>query len=139
MPPKADFEIRELHIYDAGGQTELATVSNIESVDVDVYTEEKYNCLTGVTDKRLRYKKMEFTMKDNVNILQILGVDMSKAPDMYGLSFTTNLPSRRHKKKRINKKWLKRYGYKLTTGISCGWRVRQNIDGSFEFVKGETV
>lgn len=137
MPPKDYYEIRELHIYDASGQTELATVSNIESVDVYMYTEDKYNQLTGLTSKIWQYEKMEFTMKDKVNILQILGVDMSKAPDMYGISFATNIPARCHKKKRINKKWLKRYGYKLATGISCGWRVRQNIDGSFEFIKGE--
>ena len=40
-----------------------------------------------------------------------------------------------HKKKRINKKWAKRYGYKQIVVNSKGWKIKNNTDGSFKFVK----
>ena len=42
---------------------------------------------------------------------------------------------RKHKKKRINKKWAKRYGYKCVTKTTKGWKLKTYKDGSFEFVK----
>lgn len=43
--------------------------------------------------------------------------------------------NRIHKKKRINKKWAKRYGYKQVVVDSKGWKIKNNTDGSIEFVK----
>lgn len=39
------------------------------------------------------------------------------------------------KKKRINKKWLKRYGYKKVIVNSKGWNVKTYTNGTVEFVK----
>lgn len=45
------------------------------------------------------------------------GVDLSNRDDITSYTLTGKLPrrvqARRHKKKRINKKWAKRYGYKV--------------------------
>ena len=44
------------------------------------------------------------------------GVDLSSARDLTGFTISGEMPTqvqaRYHKKKRINKKWIKRYGYK---------------------------
>ena len=42
---------------------------------------------------------------------------------------------RKHKKKRINKKWAKRYGFKCVTKTTKGWKLKTYRDGSFEFIK----
>ena len=41
------------------------------------------------------------------------------------------------KKKRINKKWLKKYGYKILVDFRDGWYIKSYADGHYEFVKGE--
>ena len=43
--------------------------------------------------------------------------------------------ARTHKKKRINKKWLKRYGYKQISVESKGWKMKADTDGNVEFIK----
>ena len=45
---------------------------------------------------------------DTSNLMLSLGVDISNAPDKYNFQIIKV----KHKKKRINKKWIKRYGYK---------------------------
>ena len=56
-------------------------------------------------------------------------------PDSYTIEYTEYVQARKHKKKRINKKWLKRYGYKPVQVRTEGWEMRTYVDGSFEFVK----
>ena len=41
----------------------------------------------------------------------------------FDLQYTAMGQARRHRKKRINKKWLKRYGYKPMKMTSKGWRI----------------
>lgn len=68
---------------------------------------------------------------------KIFGIDESKIPDSYDMKVTYPLPCRRHKKKRINKKWIKKYGqnYVITCKIVKGWKLNNYTDGTFEFVK----
>ena len=44
--------------------------------------------------------------------LTILGADFSNTPDQVNFLYVKKIQARKHHKKRINKKWLKRYGYK---------------------------
>lgn len=44
--------------------------------------------------------------------LTILGADFSNTPDQVNILYVKKIQARKHHKKRINKKWLKRYGYK---------------------------
>ena len=60
----------------------------------------------------------EYTFECEVNMplfSELIGVDMSHSPDISSFTLIAQKPyqvqSRRHKKKRINKKWAKRYGY----------------------------
>ena len=60
-----------------------------------------------------------------------------KMPDMFNLQYTTMVQARRHRKKRINKKWLKRYGYKPIQMTSKGWKIDtyNTQTGEVELVK----
>lgn len=56
-------------------------------------------------------------------------------PKSYDITYPEVIQVRKHKKKRINKKWLKRYGYKIIHVTSKGWKAIFYADGSFELTK----
>ena len=58
-----------------------------------------------------------------------------KVSDKYDITLPVIVQRRKHKKKRINKKWAKRYGFKCVTKTTKGWKLKTYRDGSFEFVK----
>lgn len=89
-----------------------------------------------------RFDKAEgsFTLEpskefDIDKLLKIFGVDISRKPDSYTIQYSKNVQVRKHKKKRINKKWIKRYGYKQIWFNSNGWKLKCYKDGIAEFVK----
>lgn len=57
----------------------------------------------------------------------------------YEVTFTKVVQARRHRKKRINKKWAKKYGYKQVFVKSPGWKMTANTDGTVTFTKGEDL
>lgn len=63
------------------------------------------------------------------------GVDSSKLPDSYDIQFIKLVQARKHKKKRINKKWIKRYGYKQKLFETKGWKIKTYTDDGIEFIK----
>ena len=76
---------------------------------------------------------------DTEKFYKMIGYDLSKLPDRYDIQFQKFVQARRHKKRRINKKWLKRYGYKIITVDAKGWKVKMNTDGTVEFIKDYTT
>ena len=60
-----------------------------------------------------------------------------KMSDTFNLQYTTMVQARRHRKKRINKKWLKRYGCKPIQMTSKEWRIDtyNTQTGEIELVK----
>jgi hypothetical protein len=46
-------------------------------------------------------------------------------PHTFDLEYSVMKQTRKHRKKRINKKWLKRYGYKLQQVTSKGWKMKE--------------
>ena len=72
---------------------------------------------------------------DTDELMKILGLDLAKQPDAYDIQYTKIVQVRRHKRKRINKKWIKRYGYKKILVTGKGFKIKTCIDGSVEFIK----
>ena len=74
---------------------------------------------------------------DKNELYKTVGVDLSVVPDAYDVRVIKFVPIRRHKKKRINKKWNKKYGIKYRSAIVTvkGWDLKTYQDGTFEFVK----
>jgi hypothetical protein len=58
-------------------------------------------------------------------------------PEKFDIEYPKIVQARKHRKKRINKKWLKKYGYKQVKVRSKGWKIRTYDDGTWEFVKDE--
>lgn len=76
-----------------------------------------------------------FSTEETVESNRILGLDIAQMPDSYNIQYIKIVQVRKHKKKRINKKWIKRYGYKTVIVNSKGWDVKTYTDGTVEFVK----
>ena len=108
---------------------EIALTSNV--------TEEK-DILGNVKNINKGKTTLSFTSTiEKETLFKILGVDISKTPDAYKISVTKPVQRRKHKKRRINKKWLKKYGYKIQVDLRDGWHIKSYTDGHYEFAKGE--
>lgn len=92
----------------------------------------------------IRYKpiitKDERTLSFSANISKInpaiLGADFSKTPDQVNILYVKKIQARKHRKKRINKKWLKRYGYKEQSIDFGEWNVKSTDEcGEYEFTR----
>ena len=123
---------------------DIKTGKNIGYLD-DVSTDvENKNVLFYKNEKKIYSfgKNSEYTMSFSIDglenleeIRKILGVDFSALPDMYSIQYLKTVRVRTHKKKRIDKKWRKRSGYKVVVANSKGWKLKCNIDGTAELVK----
>lgn len=72
---------------------------------------------------------------DTEEFYKILGIDIANMPDAYDIQYIKIVQARKHKKRRINKKWIKRYGYKQITVNSKGLKIKADTDGNVEFIK----
>ncbi len=81
------------------------------------------------------YGDLELSIDEPYDIQSLIGIDMAKFPDKYSIEYVEVVQARKHRKKRINKKWAKRYGYKYIKKKTKGWELHTYTDGSFEFKK----
>ena len=126
-----------LSIFDNETGQILGKLHNIESVDLTENTTEERNDY----EQSRKFLSADYTLTfdsktDNSGELKkIFGVDMSNLPDAYDVQFVKIMQARKHRKKRINKKWLKRYGVKQIYVNSKGWKLQNHTDGTYELVK----
>ena len=141
IPPK-DTEYCVMNFFDAGTGENLGQVEDIEEVNmtseyqIDYGRDKHGNILT----RCVRDPAYEFTFNadkpiDTEEFYKILGIDIANMPDAYDVQFIKLVQARKHKKRRINKKWLKRYGYKQMIVESKGWKVKTDTDGNAELIK----
>ncbi len=88
----------------------------------------------------VKNRTAEFTLTidepiETEKLYSMLGLDNVDFPDKYDVEFNVLVQKRRHKNKRINKKWAKMYGYEIVNQKSKGWHISSNSDGSIEFLK----
>jgi len=98
----------EYTIYDKNTNEKLfigQSISTIISPNININTD-KYNIKSGSIS-------LEGCKFDKEAVTQLLGIDYSNKPDKtaYSLVIIHKIQNRIHRKKRINKKWAKRYGF----------------------------
>lgn len=75
---------------------------------------------------------------DCQKIYKVFSIDKSRIPDAYDIKVFMVVPCKWHKKKRINKKLIKKYGhpnYVQQRSIRKGICFTTYPDGTFEFIK----
>lgn len=126
-----------LFFQDNDGNNVLA-LDNVDEIALNSNVIEEKDILGNVENIKKGETTLSFTSTiEKKTLFKVLGVDISKTPDAYKISFTKPVQRRKHKKKRINKKWLKKYGYKILVDFRDGWHIKSYADGYYEFVKGE--
>lgn len=72
---------------------------------------------------------------DTEKLCKLIGIDISNVSDAYAIQYIKFVQIRKNKKKRINKNWAKKYGYKHLLANGKGWKIKNYTDGSYEFAK----
>ena len=120
----------------------LGQIEDIKEISMTHFseTEEEHNKHGDIN--WFNYKNEEYTMSvdfdkefDANELHKILGIDTSNVPDAYDVQFIKFAQAGKDKKRRINKKGLKRYGYKQMIVESKGWKMKTDTDGNVEFIK----
>ena len=78
---------------------------------------------------------MECSIDEVDALRKIFELDIPRQTGICDIQREKFIQARTHKKRRINKKWAKRYGYKRITIIIQGLHVKMDTDGNVEFVK----
>ena len=140
--PLKDIEHCVLNIFNAEtgenlGQIEDVTDVTMVSENKTDYQRDKYGEIASrfVHDPTytLSFNANKPISKEDFDMF--LGIDKSNMPDACNVQFIKFVQARKHKKRRINKKWLKRYGYKQISVESKGWKMKADTDGNVEFIK----
>lgn len=126
-----------LFFQDKNGNNVLA-LNNVNELELTPNVTEEKDILGNVENIKRGETTLSFTnITNKEDLFEVLEVDTSNVPDAYSILLTKPIQRRRHKKKRINKKWVKKYGYKLLVDLKDDWRIKSYKDGTYEFVKGE--
>ena len=134
-------ECSVVNIFDTETGKNLGQINDVNSIEMtseyktDYIQKDSKNILSFNHDPTYT---ITFDINDSVNteeFYKVLGVDTSSMPDTYDIQILKIVQVRKHKKRRINKKWAKRYGYKQIVVNSKGCKIKDNTDGSFKFVK----
>ena len=118
IPPK-DSEHCITNFFDTETCENLGQVKDIKEVNITSKCQIDYGRYKhgNILTRCVHDPTYEFTFNadkpiDTKEFYRILGIDIANMPDAYDIQFIKFVQARKHKKRRINKKWLKRYGYK---------------------------
>lgn len=136
MPVKTE-DRNSLCLFNAETNEKLGEANDVKSIDLTINQKDTVNFKGELMNRELRgtYALNLEEPLDTDELCKILGLDEAKMPDKYDIQVSKVVQCRRHKKKRINKKWAKKYGYKQTHVIMKGWKMHSNRNGEIEFVK----
>lgn len=133
--PFKDIEFGTACLFNKETGEEVMKFDNISEITLDCNDGQDYDF--NLRQEKFFYDDREVTMSIDFNepvdmnkFYSLLGVDVSKMPDSYDVKFLKVVQVRKHKKRRINKKWAKRYGYKTITVTSKGWKIHSGSDGT---------
>ena len=99
-----------LFFQDKNGNNVLA-LNNVNELELTSNVTEEVDAIGNVGNIKRGETTLSFTnITNKEDLFKALVVDTSNVPDAYSILLTKPIQRRTHKKKRINKKWLKKYG-----------------------------
>ena len=139
--PLKEMECSVVKIFDTETGENLGQINDVKSIEMtseyktDYVQKDSKNILSFNHDPTFIITFDINELTNTEELYKILGVDTSSMPDAYDIQYVKIVQVRKHKKRRINKKWAKRYGYKRVVVDTKGWKIKNNTDGSIELVK----
>lgn len=138
--PIKDSEFNTMCLIDSSTGKEIAKIEDIKEVNITAESRTDYDLNPHRMTEQTYFTKAEMTFETNnpmitEEIYKMIGLDSTKMPDAYDIQFKKFVQARKHKKRRINKKWLKRYGVKTVLVDTKDWMVKHCTDGTVEFIK----
>lgn len=140
IPPK-DTENYVMNIFNTETGDNLGQIEGIKEVNMMAKSKTEYaKNEYGKVSRVINDPTYEMTFNadkpiDTEEFYRVLGIDRVNIPDAYDIQFIKYVQARKHKKRRINKKWLKRYGYKQMLVETKGWNMKSDTNGNVEFIK----
>lgn len=124
-------------MFNAETNEKLGEANDVKSIDLTINQKDTVNFKGELMNRGKRGTcALNFEKPlDTDELCKILGLDEAKMPDKYDIQVSKVVQCRRHKKKRINKKWRKKYGYRQTCVTMKCWKMYSNRNGEIEFVK----
>ena len=140
--PQKDTEYCVMNVFNTKTEENLGQIENVRDVSMTSewktdYTRDKQDNVVSrfVHDPTYTMTFNSDEPIDTEEFYRILGIDTANMPDAYDIQFVKFVQARKHKKRRINKKWLKRYGCKQILVESKGWKIKHDTNGNVEFIK----
>lgn len=129
-----------MEIFDAETGEKLGKVEKIKSANMAIsseidYSKDKHGNMlaTHIKDSQTIITFDIYDLYEKNNLTQALSSGKSRIINEFDIVITTNEQIKNHKKKRINKKWLKRYG--CIVFRFEGYRAIRKEDGTVAFVR----
>lgn len=116
-----------LRVIDNETGQDSGELHDIEFVDLNVDVAEERNDYEQYKKSLSAEYTLTFETDNSDELKKIFGVDVdidTDLPNTYDVQFVKLIQARKHRKKRINKKWLKRYGVKRVIVDSKGWQLQ---------------
>ena len=143
MSSEKKYETNSFTIFDRERNIIFANFNDVK--DVSIESEIKENFPYDEDKKILSFEsfktpiyEMSFTLDKPIsmdNFTKLFSDTVSDIPKAYDIQFVKVVQVRKHKKNRVNKKWIKRYGYRTIFLDSKGWKMENYSDGTFKFTK----
>lgn len=106
--------------------------ASIENNSVDKINEQTNTVLPFM---HVNEMTLTFSVNEPIPLKQLFTIGSSGMPEAYDIQYNKIVQVKHHKKKRINKKWIKKYGYKNYILDAKGWKINIYTDGSIQFIK----
>ena len=139
--PIGEIEFKTMSLTNIATGEEVMKLDGIREVEITTDSQIDYD-LNPHRANAICRSNAEMTMTfstdepmDTEKFYKMIGYDPSNLPDKYDIQFQKFVQARKHKKRRINKKWLKRYGYKTVLVDAKGWKMHLGTDGVVEFIR----
>lgn len=131
LPINYDLGGGSLTLFDATTGREVGNLDHVHLDSCEVEKETQFGSWMRQNTSII----MECSIDEVDAIRKIFELDIPRQTDICDIQCEKFIQTRTHKKKRINKKWAKRYGYKRITIIMQGWHMKMDTDGIIEFMK----
>ena len=126
-------EITNVSFSTDGGQTYIPVSGAIDISDKEIEVP------ANTTFYKAKEASFTSTFDMNNELWKLLMKDVINNPNRYELHYVTQEQNRKHKKRRINKKWLKKYGTHPVEHVYKGLEFKNVNNNGINFTNNQAI